>query len=72
MNFFQIFLISSIHGGTEMISSIYMCVRVAMRGIPLYSRNTVRRPVCVYVCVYIKAFKSEQFRLGLGSWTVWH
>ena len=44
---------------------IYVCVRVAMRGIPLYSRNTVRRHVCVYVCVYTKASKSEQFHLGL-------
>ena len=37
-----------------MISSIYMCMRVAMRGIPLYSRNTARRHVCMYACVYTK------------------
>ena len=46
---------------------IYVCVRVAMRGIPLYSRNTARRHVRVYVCVYTKAFKSGRFRLGLYS-----
>lgn len=61
-------MISSIHGGTETISYIRMCVRVAMRGIPLYSRNTARHHVCVYVCVYTKAFKSGQFHLGLDSW----
>ena len=65
VNFFQIFLISSIHGGTESISYIRMCMRVAMRGIPLYSRNTARRHVHVSVCVYTKASKSRQFRLQL-------
>ena len=30
---------------------IYVCVRVAMRGIPLYSRNTARSHVYAYVCV---------------------
>ena len=65
---FQIFFI---HGGTEAISYIRMCVRVAMRGIPLYSRNTARRHVCIYVCVYTKAFKSRQVHLGLSSWSGW-
>ena len=65
--FFQIFLISSIHGGTEAISYIRMCVCVAMHGIPLYSRNTARRHVYVHVCVYTKAFKSGRFHLGLYS-----
>ena len=46
---------------------IYVCVRVAVHGIPLYSRNTARRHVCVYVCVYTKVFKSEQFHLMLDS-----
>ena len=51
---FETFSISSIHGGTETISYIRMCVRVAVRGIPLYSRNTARRHVCVYVRVYTR------------------
>ena len=47
-----------------MISSIYMCMRVAMRGIPLYSRNTARRHVCVYVCVYTKLSNQGDFAWG--------
>lgn len=38
-----------------------MCVRVAVRGIPLYSRNTVRRHVCMYVCVYTKLSNQGDF-----------
>ena len=42
-----------------------MCVRVAMRGIPLYSRNTARRHVCMYMCIYTKL----QIRaISLGDW----
>ena len=48
-----------------MISSIYMCMRVAVRGIPLYSRNTARRHMCVYVCVYTK-FQIRAISLGTG------
>ena len=71
--FFQTFLISSIHGVTEAISYIRMCVRVAMRGIPLYlySRNTARRHVYMYACVYTIAFKSWRFHLELGSVAAW-
>lgn len=46
-----------------MISHIRMCVRMAVRGIPLYSRNTVRRHV--YVCVYNKLPNQSDFALGL-------
>ena len=48
-----------------MISYIRMCVRVAVHGIPLYSRNTARRHVCVYVCVYTKLSNQCDFALGL-------
>ena len=41
-----------------------MCVCVAMRGIPLYSRNTARRHVCVYVCVYTKLSNQSDFTCG--------
>ena len=54
------------HGGTEKISYIRMCVRVAVRGIPLYSRNTVRRHVCVYVCVYTKLPNQGDFTYSLA------
>ena len=40
---------------------VRMCVRVAVRGIPLYSRNTARRHVCVYVCVYTKVSNQGDF-----------
>ena len=52
------------HGGTWMISYIRMCVRVAVRGIPLYSRNTARRHMCVYVCVYTKLSNQSDFAYG--------
>lgn len=51
MIFYKLFSDFLIHGGTETISHIRMCVRMAARGIPLYSRNTARRHMCVYVCV---------------------
>ena len=41
-----------------------MCVRVAMRGIPLYSRNTARRHVYMYACVYTKASNQSDFTWG--------
>ena len=64
MIFYKIFSNFLIHGGTETISYIRMCVRVAVRGIPLYSRNTVRRHVCVYVCVYTKLSNQGDFACG--------
>ena len=35
-----------------------------MRGIPLYSRNTARRHMCVYVYVYTKASNQSNFTCG--------
>ena len=67
MIFYKIFSNFLIHGGTETISYIRMCVRVAVRGIPLYSRNTARRHVCVYVCVYTKLSNQNGFAWGLAS-----
>ena len=64
MIFYKFFSDFLIHGGTEAISYIRMCVRVAVRGIPLYSRNTVRRHVCVYVCVYTKLSNQDDFAWG--------
>ena len=64
MIFYKLLSDLLIHGGTETISYICMCVRVAMRGIPLYSRNTVRRHVCVYVYVYTKASNQSNFTWG--------
>ena len=61
MIFYKLLSNFLIHGGTETISYIRMCVRVAMRGIPLYSRNTARRHVCVYVCVYAKLSNQGDF-----------
>ena len=61
MIFYKLLSNFLIHGGTEAISHIRMCVRVAMRGIPLYSRNTARRHVCVYVCVYTKLPNQSDF-----------
>ena len=43
---------------------IYVCVRVAMRGIPLYFRNTARRHVYAYVCVYTKLSNQGDFTWG--------
>ena len=62
--FFQTFVISSIQDGTETISYIRMCVCVAVRGIPLYSRNTARRHVCMYACVYTKLSNQSNFTCG--------
>ena len=64
MIFYKLFSNFLIHGGTETISYIRMCVRVAVRGIPLYSRNTARRHVCVYVCVYTKLSNQDDFAWG--------
>ena len=43
-----------------------MCMRMAVRGIPLYSRNTARRHVCVYVCVYTELSNQGDFAWGLA------
>ena len=48
------------------ISYIRMCVRVAVHSIPLYSRNTARRHVCVYVCVYTQASNQGDFAYSLA------
>ena len=65
MIFYKLLSNFLIHGGTETISYIRMCVRVAVRGIPLYSRNTARRHVCVHVCIYTKLSNQGDFALGL-------
>ena len=64
MIFYKLFSNFLIHDGTETISYIRMCVRVAVHGIPLYSRNTARRHVCVYVCVYTKLSNQGDFACG--------
>ena len=45
---------------------IYVCVRVAVRGIPLYSRNTARRHVCVYTCACILKLSNQ----GNFTWSL--
>ena len=64
MIFYKIFSNFLICGGTETISYIRMCVRVAVHGIPLYFRNTARRHMCVYVCVYTKLPNHDDFAWG--------
>ena len=64
MIFYKIFSNFLIHGWTEAISYMRMCVRVAVRGIPLYSRNTARRHVRVHVCVYTKLSNQGDFAWG--------
>ena len=43
---------------------LYIRACVAVRGIPLYSRNTARRHMCVYVYVYTKASNQSNFTCG--------
>ena len=66
MIFYKLFSNFLIHGGTETVSYIRMCVRVAVRGIPLYSRNTARRHVCMYVRVYAKLPNHGDFAYSLA------
>ena len=47
---------------------LYIRACVAVRGIPLYSRNTARRHMCVYVYVYTKASNHGDFT---WSWVLW-
>ena len=64
MIFYKLLSNFLIHSGTETISYMRMCVRVAVCGIPLYFRNTARRHVRVYVCVYIKLPNHDDFAYG--------
>ena len=47
---------------------LYIRAYVAMRGIPLYSRNTARRHMCVYVYVCTKASNQSDFT---WCWVLW-